>query len=238
VTFDFDRLTLSDVSHNYGRRRVLSRVSFTAGVGEVVGLLGPNGAGKSTLLAIVSTLVTATAGDVRYGALSARQAGSLLRARIGLLAHEPQLYPELTARENLDFFSRISGVRHADGRIATALACAGLDDRADDRVATLSRGMKQRLALERTLLHRPRLVLLDEPFTGLDDRSARALVGRLRELRGETLVMIATHDLDLAEGLFDRAFVLRDGRAIALDGEPRPWRDRYREAVDVRPVRG
>jgi heme ABC exporter ATP-binding subunit CcmA len=229
VTFDFDRLTFEEVSHSYGRRRVLSRVSFTAGTGEIVGLLGPNGAGKSTLLAIASTLLTPSSGQVLYGGKPA--GGRALRARIGLLAHEPQLYPELTARENLDFFCQIHALRHADRQITEALAYADMTDRADDRVATFSRGLKQRLALERALVHGPRLVLLDEPFTGLDDRSARALVQRLRQLRRDALIMVATHDLDLADGLLDRAFVLHAGHAVALSGPADGWRERYRAVV-------
>jgi ABC-type multidrug transport system ATPase subunit len=231
VTFDFDRLTLSEVSHSFGRRRALLRVSLAAGTGEIVGLMGPNGAGKSTLLAIVSTLLTPTSGEVRYGAVSARQAGLGLRARIGLLAHEPQLYPELTARENLRFACELHALRHADRQITEALAYADLADRADDRVATFSRGLKQRLALERALLHGPRLVLLDEPFTGLDDRSSRALVQRLTELRRAALVIVATHDFERADALLDRAFVLREGRAVALDGGRGHWRERYQAVI-------
>jgi heme ABC exporter ATP-binding subunit CcmA len=231
VTVDFDRLTLTDVSHSYGRRRALSRISFAATTGEIVGVLGPNGAGKSTLLAVVSTLLTPSSGEIHYGEMSARQGGRALRARIGLLAHEPQLYPELTARENLRFFCQINRLPDAARRIAEALANADLTDRAEERIATFSRGLKQRLALERALLHGPRLVLLDEPFTGLDDRSARALVNRLRALRQNALVLVATHDFDLAEGLLDRAVVLRDGRAVALNGAADRWRDRYRAVV-------
>jgi ABC-type multidrug transport system ATPase subunit len=233
VTFDFDHLTLSEVSHNFGRRRALARVSLTARTGEIVGLMGPNGAGKSTLLAVASTLLTPSSGEVRYGAVSAREAGAALRARIGLVAHEPQLYPELTARENLRFFCELHGLRHADRQIAEALAHADLGDRADDRVATFSRGLKQRLALERALLHGPRLVLLDEPFTGLDDRSSRALVQRLSGLRRRALIIVATHDFEAADALLDRACVLREGRAVALEGAAGRWRERYQAVIGV-----
>jgi ABC-type multidrug transport system ATPase subunit len=113
-----------------------------------------------------------------------------------------------------------------------ALERAGLGDRSDDLVSGFSRGMRQRLALERALLHGPRLLLLDEPFTGLDDASGQALVSRLRGLRQEgRIVLIATHDLDLAEGLFDRVAVLRDGRLLLVDDSSASLRERYRMAV-------
>src|SRR5262249_49474524 len=114
------------------------------------------------------TLVAPTAGEVRFGDRSARELGPDLRRQIGLLAHELHLYPELTARQNLSFFARLYGL-DARPTVDAALERAGLADRADDEVSGFSRGMRQRLALERALLHSPRLVLLDEPFTGLDD---------------------------------------------------------------------
>ena len=232
---DFDRVDVDNVSRSFGRRRALTRVSLTCRAGEVTGLLGPNGAGKSTLLAILSTLLAPTSGCVRYGTFDARTAGPSLRARLGLLGHDLYLYPELTARENLVFFARLYGLVNSRGLVSTALARAGLDDRADDVVSGFSRGMRQRLALERALLHGPRLLLLDEPFTGLDDASGQALVARLRGLRQEgTIIILATHDLDLAEGLLDAVVVLREGRLLPVPAGSATLRDRYRAAL--RPV--
>jgi heme exporter protein A len=232
VTFDFDRLTIDDVSRSFGRRRALVRVSLTCESGEIVGLLGPNGAGKSTLLAILSTLLAPSSGQVRYGTVDARTAGPALRARLGLLGHDLYLYPELTARENLEFFARLYGLARRGDLVAAALAKAGLSDRADDIVSGFSRGMRQRLALERALLHAPRLLLLDEPFTGLDDASGHALVERLRGLRREgAMIVLATHDLDLAEGVLDTVAVLREGRLLLVPGGTATLRDRYREAI-------
>ena len=169
------------------------------------GLLGPNGAGKSTLLSILSTLLAPSSGQVHYGAMTAREAGAALRARLGLLAHDLYLYPELTARENLTFFARLYGVvqrRAARGRGAGA--CRARRSGRRRWSSGFSRGMRQRLALERALLHQPRLLLLDEPFTGLDDASGSA--GRAAEgLRDEgASSSLATHDLDVAERLLDR----------------------------------
>lgn len=229
---DFTRLTVSEVSRHFGRRRALARVSFTCAAGEVLGLIGPNGAGKSTLLAIVATLLAPTSGEVRYGEHTVASAGASLRGRIGLLAHDLHLYPELTARENLEFFARLYGVPEAARRAADALERADLADRADEVVSGFSRGMRQRLALERALVHEPRLVLLDEPFTGLDDRATTRLVERLRDLkRRGAIVLLATHDLETVETLIDAVAVLRDGRLVDLGPPAGALRERYRLAL-------
>ena len=228
---DFDRVEVSDVSRRFGRRRAVSRVSLTASSGDIFGFLGPNGAGKSTLIGMLATLVVPTSGVIRYGTHSAHALGAALRGRIGLLAHELHLYPELSARKNLEFFARLYGLDPNDV-VGAALESAGLDDRGDDDVSAFSRGMRQRLALERTLLHRPRLVLLDEPFTGLDDRAVRAVADRLRRLAADgAIVILATHDLDLADGLVSRLAVIRDGRLISDEPAGSGLRARYRSLV-------
>ncbi len=140
----------------------------------------------------------------------------------------------MSARENLEFFARLYGVRDVAARVEAALAHARLEGRAGDRVSGFSRGLRQRLALERALLHRPRLVLLDEPFTGLDDDSARLLVERLHGIRRDgAIVFMATHDFETADGLLDRAVCLTNGRAreIELGPEPGALRARYRLAT-------
>jgi ABC-type multidrug transport system ATPase subunit len=226
---DFDHVALDDVSRHFGRRRAVSRVSFTARAGAILGLLGPNGAGKSTLLTMLATLLRPTSGVIRFGSLDPRADGAGLRGRIGILGHDLFLYPELTAAENLAFFAGL--YRRADPAAVAlrALDHAGLADRARDQVNSFSRGMRQRVALERALIHQPRLALLDEPFTGLDDASAAALVRRLGTLRESgTIVILATHDLDLAEGLLDEAVFLRDGRVAAAVSRPERLRATYR----------
>ncbi|HSL21597.1 MAG TPA: ABC transporter ATP-binding protein [Vicinamibacterales bacterium] len=226
---DFDRVSFVDVSRSFGRRRALAKVSLECRAGEVLGLLGPNGAGKSTLLAIAATLMPATTGEVRYGAETARSGGAALRARIGVLAHDLHLYPELTARENLEFFGRLYALPDVRQRAVAALERAGLADRADDAVSGYSRGMRQRLAVERALLHEPRLVLFDEPFTGLDDDARQALLRRLRALReAGCIVMVATHDFGTVDEVLDRAALLRDGRLVSMEQRGRALRDVYR----------
>jgi heme ABC exporter ATP-binding subunit CcmA len=233
----FDRVSVEDVSRHFGRRRAVSRVTFQVAQGEILGLLGPNGAGKSTLLSLLATLLRPTSGAIRYGTLDARQAEGELRARIGVLGHDLFLYPELTAGENLAFFAALYGVGDADIAARAALERAGLGDRANDIVSSFSRGMRQRVALERALIHRPRLVLLDEPFTGLDDASTIALVTRLRGLReAGAIIVLATHDLDLAEGLLDAAVFLREGRMVHSATRPDALRSTYRAVMTKSPA--
>jgi ABC-type multidrug transport system ATPase subunit len=229
---DFDDISVDEVSRTFGRRRALTRVTFKATRGTVLGLLGPNGAGKSTMLAILATLMRPSSGKVRFGGIDPLTAGAPLRSRIGVLGHDLFLYPELTARENLTFFAGLYDLPDPAGAALDGLRRAGLDDRADDPVGSFSRGMRQRVALERALIHGPRVVLLDEPFTGLDDASARSLVARLNELRAAGCILIvATHDLDLAEGLLDQVVFLRDGRVVQSVNRPDGLRNAYRDAM-------
>ena len=229
---DFDHVAVNDVSRHFGRRRAVSRVSFTARAGSILGLLGPNGAGKSTLLAMLATLLKPTSGVVRFGSIDPRSHGPALRGRIGVLGHDLFLYPELTAHENLAFFAGLYRQPDASGAATRALTQAGLADRAHDPVGSFSRGMRQRVALERALIHQPRLALLDEPFTGLDDSSAAALVRRLGLLRESgAIVILATHDLEIAEGLLDEAVFLRDGRVASAVSRPERLRSTYRDVM-------
>ncbi|MGE0450239.1 MAG: heme ABC exporter ATP-binding protein CcmA [Vicinamibacterales bacterium] len=233
VDLDFTSVQVSDLSRHYGRRKAVSRVSTTLHAGDILGLLGPNGAGKSTLLGMLATLVAPTTGTIHYGDVAAARGGEDIRRRIGVLAHELHLYPELTARQNLQFFARLYGL-DAGAPVAAALASAGLADRADDPVSSFSRGMRQRLALERSLLHAPRLLLLDEPFTGLDDRAVGIVADRLRETaRAGAIVVLATHDLDVADGLITRMAIVRGGRLLCDVAAVGPIRAQYRATVGV-----
>jgi ABC-type multidrug transport system ATPase subunit len=225
---DFTSLSFTNVSRTFGRRWALNRVSFTCTAGEIVALLGPNGAGKSTLMSIAAALLRPSSGTVSYGD---RSADVGLRRSIGLVGHDLYLYPELSAAENLMFFGRLHRVPDVTARVARSLERARLADRRDEPLAGFSRGMRQRLALERALIHDPRLVLLDEPFTGLDDASTTALVERLGELRARgCMVLVTTHDLEVIEGVIDRALLLGGGRLTPLADGPGSLRERYRRS--------
>ena len=229
---DFTSLTFNDVTRHFGRRRALHRVSFRCEAGQIVALLGANGAGKSTLLSIAATLLAPSAGEVLYGTQTARDGGSALRARVGVLGHDLYLYSELTAAENLAFFARLYALRDVDAAVAASLARAALRDRATEPVSSFSRGMRQRLALERALLHSPRLLLLDEPFTGLDEAACAALRLRLVEAKESgAIVLVTTHDLESIDGLVDNAFVLAAGRAEPLRPGVGSLRQRYQGHV-------
>jgi heme exporter protein A len=227
-----NRLSVVDVSRHYGRRKALSQISFTCEPGQIVGLLGPNGAGKSTLLNILATLLSPSKGRIEYGDQTHAHGGAEVRAQLGMLGHDLFLYPELTAAENLAFFAHLYGLRDVAGVVSRALAQAGLAERGNDLVSGFSRGMRQRVALERALLHDPRLILLDEPFTGLDQTSTAALVDRLKERqRAGRLIVLATHDLDVADRLLTRAIYLKNGRMVGSDTDTTGLADRYRKAM-------
>lgn len=216
MPFDFTTVRLVDVSRTFGRRRALNRVSLRLEAGTITALLGPNGAGKSTLLSIAATLLRPSGGRVEYGDGTAVDGGAALRARIGLLGHDLYLYSELTAAENLRFFAQVYALDEVERRVDVALNSAGLAERRDDLVAGFSRGMRQRLALERALIHEPRLVLLDEPFTGLDAAAREALRTRLRAARAAgAIVILTTHDTAAIAQLTDIAVSLVDGRLAA-----------------------
>jgi heme exporter protein A len=202
----------------FGPIRALADVDLVATRGAVTAVLGPNGAGKSTLLRILAGLARPSAGQVRYaGGADRRRA----RRLVGYIGHASFLYPSLTARENLIFASRLYGVADPAARAAALLAELDLEAAAERAAGSFSRGLSQRLAIARALVHDPALLLLDEPFTGLDPVSADRLAARLGELRasGRALVLV-THDLARAAALGDRALVLHAGR-IAWSSDAR-----------------
>ena len=234
MKLDFSSLTFADVTLDFRRRRALNRVSLTLNSGEIVAVLGPNGAGKTTLLMVAATLLSPTAGKVRFGDWTASSGGDGLRRLIGLVGHDLYVYSDLSAIQNLRFFANLYDVEGAEERAESAVRYAGLEGRGHESVATFSRGMRQRLAIERALIHDPRLVLLDEPFTGLDEISADTLKARLRHLRERgCIVVVTTHDIEAVDGLVDRAVLLRDGRLSRIEAGPATLRERYRRQCAV-----
>lgn len=202
-------------------RRVLRGVDLRVAPGETVVIFGPNGAGKTTLIRILATLARSTAGTVRIAGLDAAHAGAAVRRQIGVLAHQSYLYDDLTAEENLRFYGKMFDVAKLDARISEVLEQVGLAGRRNDKVRIFSRGMQQRLALARAILHRPALLLLDEPESGLDPQAAAGLRALLRNVeQPDRAVVMTSHDLELGLDLADRVMILARGR-IAFSQESR-----------------
>ncbi|MBN1824842.1 MAG: heme ABC exporter ATP-binding protein CcmA [Candidatus Eisenbacteria bacterium] len=210
-------LEVLGLGRRFGAVRAPERVDLELGAGETALLLGANGTGKTTLLRMIAGLLPPSEGEVRVGGLSPRRDGAEARRRIGFLSHAPGLYPELTAAENLRFFARLYGAREHGARVAGLLEESGLAGWEEEPVRSFSRGMIQRLALARVFLHDPDLLLLDEPFTGLDRRGTEALADRLarRAAAGGT-ALLATHRIDAAARLGDRAVILRKRRPARI----------------------
>ena len=206
-------IRLEAVVKQYGLNPVLRGVDLHVAAGEFVTLVGPNGAGKSTLLAIVATLLPPTSGTVRVGGWALPGQADRVRRHIGLVSHHALLYRDLTAAENLTFYGKLYRLDDPEARALEALRAVGLFSRQRDAVGTFSRGMLQRLTIARATLHEPDVLLLDEPYTGLDQEASRLLDELLRTeaARGRTILMI-THDLEHGLGLADRLAILHRGR--------------------------
>ena len=208
-------LEVVGLSKSFGRRRALQGVNLRVAKGEFLTLVGPNGAGKTTLIQVLATLSRPTAGTARIAGHDLRGADADLRRQIGLVSHQVLLYQELTAMENLRFFGRLYDLERLGEAASEALERVGLAHRAHDPVRTLSRGMQQRLAIARAILHRPGILLLDEPFTGLDPGSVELLREILKGLaeEGRTTLMV-THNLALGLELCHRLAILVRGRIV------------------------
>ena len=219
----------------FGRLRVLRDVDLTLAPGEILAVAGPNGAGKSTLLRVLAGLMRPTAGEVRV--LGRPLAGDAADARraIGLLSHHSLLYDDLTLAENLTFAARLYGVPGPAAAARAALEAAGLAARAADTPRRLSRGLLQRAAIARALLHAPRLLLLDEPFTALDAASADRLRAELRDRRRQGLgIVVVTHHLAEVWEVATRVAVMVEGRWVcdeAVTGPLDAFLPRYREWI-------
>ena len=188
--------------------------------GQIVALLGPNGAGKTTLLRILASLAKPSLGYVRVAGLLIPSQAQALRSQVGLLAHQPLLYSDLSAEQNLHFFAQLYGLDDADRRVSDLLDQLGLAARRRDPVRIFSRGMQQRLAIARTILHRPKVLLLDEPHTCLDPESVESVNSLLRALANEGCsILLTSHDLEKTAQLADRVEVLAAGRLTATFSE-------------------
>lgn len=222
----------------FGAQRAVDGVSFTLEAGRFLSLFGPNGAGKSTLLRLLSGALRPTQGELRLGDEPLRTREPGWQHRIGVLSHQTFLYGHLTARENLRFFADLYDLDRTDERIEAGLEAVELEKRGDDLARTYSRGMRQRLALARTLLHDPDVVLLDEPFTGLDAHASGVLRDVLEALRdGRRTVVMVTHNLTEGLEMADVAAIQVRGRMALWTEtrgiEPRDFPALYRETVEA-----
>jgi ABC-2 type transport system ATP-binding protein len=213
-------LDVIDLRKCYGTAAALDGVSFQVREGELFGLLGPNGAGKTTLLSILSCLLTSTGGHARLLGQPLSKANRSVRPLIGIVPQELAIYGELTARENLVFFGELYGVRGAElrRRVDDILGAVALADRADDRAAAFSGGMKRRLNLGVALVHAPRLLLLDEPTVGVDPQSRNHIFEGVRRLNAEgTTVVYTSHYMEEVQALCTRVGIMDHGKLVACD---------------------
>jgi heme exporter protein A len=200
----------------FGLKVILRGLDFSVQQGEFVALLGPNGAGKTTFLRILSSLSRPTMGQVQVAGHRLPDEAAQVRAKLGVVSHMPLLYPDLTAEENLQFYARMYGISNFQARITEVLEMVGLEHRRKDLVRTFSRGMQQRLAIGRAVIHDPEVMLFDEPYTGLDQDASEMLDEVLRSVaaEGRTVVM-TSHDLVRAEDLATRFDILSRGVIVA-----------------------
>jgi ABC-2 type transport system ATP-binding protein len=211
-------LSVQGLSKSFGTLRAVDNVSFAVHAGELYGLLGPNGAGKTTTLSIIAGLLRPDAGEVIMDGVRLKDDPQRARRYLGVVPQELAIYEELSARENLEFWGRLAGLSAREARIRAAelLEALALADRAREPVKTFSGGMKRRVNLGCALLHRPRLLLLDEPTAGIDPQARASLLGFVRGLqRDGTAILYTTHYLEEAETLCQRIGILDHGRLLA-----------------------
>jgi ABC-2 type transport system ATP-binding protein len=226
-------IRVQDVRFSYGTTLAVDGISFSVSAGEVVGFLGPNGAGKSTTVKILTGMLRQDEGTVTMLGHDVAKDRKLIHQRIGVCFEEKNLYLEMTARENIEFFSRLFGIRDYDAR--SALDRVGLADRQDERIKHYSKGMRQRLMVARALVNSPDIVFLDEPTDGLDPVSSRAIRTIIQEEseRGAA-VFLTTHDMSEADQLSDRVAFINEGRIVALDTPENLKLEYGRRSVRVR----
>jgi len=228
---------VAELTRAFGTRRALAGVTFSLAPGECLALFGPNGAGKTTLLRVLAGLLRPTSGTARISGVQL-PGGALARSRVGLISHHTMLYEALSPRENVSFAAKLYGVPDAGARVEDSLRRMSMIERADAPVRSLSRGMQQRVSIARAMVHAPRLVLADEPYSGLDDSGARALTSLLGELRSMgTAIIVVTHNLAEGLSLATHAAVMQRGKFVRYEAVDRidagSYATTYREALAV-----
>ena len=221
----------------FGDRKALDKVSIEVPEGAFLSIFGPNGAGKTTLVRTLATLSRATSGTALVAGFDAKEEPDKVREHIGLISHNPMLYPDLTAMENLMFTAQLYGVVNVEERVRELLRAVELDHRRFDVVRTFSRGMTQRLSIARALMNDPDVVFLDEPYAGLDPHAVEIFDGLIEQLRdGRTFIMVS-HDLQKGFDVCSHALVLARGRVVSYapkeDIDFEQFRQLYRETVGM-----
>ena len=230
-------IAVTGLTKSFGNLYALRNLSFSLNKGEFLTIFGPNGAGKTTLIRILSTLTKASSGEIEIADFSFENDSEKIRRQIGVIAHQTFLYENLTAEENLRFYGRLYDVENLPQKIETLLSEVGLELRKKDFVRTFSRGMQQRLAIARAMLHEPSILLLDEPYTGLDQHASEMLTNWLKRLRSaEQTILMVTHDLEQGMELADRIAVLVKGKLVLNQAQqeidPKKFRQTYYDLVE------
>jgi len=207
-------LEVRELSRTFGARKALDKVSFDLPKGAFLSIFGPNGAGKSTLLKVLSTLTTPSKGSAKVIGLNVVEDAVKLREHIGFISHNPLLYPDLSAEENLEFFAELYCLENPKDRVRELLTAVELDHRRFDLVRTFSRGMTQRLSIARSLLHEPEIIFLDEPYSGLDPHAMDILDGLIASVRAQHTFVMVSHDLAKGLELCSHALILAKGRIV------------------------
>jgi heme exporter protein A len=208
-------IIVEDVTKSFGNLNALKGVDLRVKRGEFLTLFGPNGAGKTTLIRLLAALTKPTSGRVIVANHDIRKEPDRVRGLIGVISHDPYLYENLSAMENMRFFASLYGVSQSEKRSLEVIKQVGLESRMHDLVRTFSRGMKQRLAVARAIVHAPRILLLDEPYTGLDQHGVRVFGEMLRWLKEEKrTIFMTTHSLSEGLEMSDRVAILSGGRIV------------------------
>ncbi len=232
-------IEVSGLTKTYGEQPALRGIDLKVNRGESVVVFGPNGAGKTTLVKLLATIARPTSGRILIDGVDLKDRPEDVRRRIGIVSHFTYLYGNLSGYENLDFYGRVYDVPHREERIRAVADMVEMTARLHDRVASLSRGMQQRLSIARAVLHNPSIMLLDEPETGLDQRAIQIVWSAIRgEGDGKRTLVMTTHDLERGFALCDRLVILNRGRiayeSAACDLNAARLREVYAAATAVR----
>ncbi|MFQ6136798.1 MAG: ABC transporter ATP-binding protein [Candidatus Hydrothermarchaeales archaeon] len=209
-------IEIVNLTKKFGKVTAIEDLSLDIKKGELFGIVGPNGAGKTTIVRVLCGALKPTKGGIKVNGYDIVKDPIKVKSNLGYLPEEPSLYERLTATKLLEFFGRLYGVDDLDSRIPQLLKFVGLYERADSKISTFSKGMRQRLAIARTLLNDPPILILDEPTMGLDPGTARSIREFILEQKGKKTILLCTHYMDEAEMLCDRIAILNNGRVAAV----------------------